>query len=119
MPTIYCDFEEIYLNPTPKGWEFTLEETSTVIHLRVEIDADDRESWGIKNIHLVERHKVAGENRFAEATETLSGALLMQAEAFINSSAKCMDDLQDEVNKDESLIPSSIWGEQGEAGRRL
>jgi hypothetical protein len=117
MTTITRDFDDIYLKPTAKGFEFTLQEHPIAIPLmRVEIDAESREVWDIGKIYFADRHRVE-ENRWEDILQELEGVMYKQALEFFSQNEKLMSLLQDKV--DQEIIPDVGWGDQGEAGRRL
>ncbi len=118
MTTITRDFDTIYLKPTAKGFEFTLQEHPIAIPLmRVELDASSRSVWDLSKIYLVDQYKISGETRWGELLTELEGDLYSEAAEFVLHNDTIMSLLHDKV--DQEIIPDVGWGEQTEAGRGL
>jgi hypothetical protein len=120
MTTITVNLEEVYLRPTPNGWEFTSQEQTVPVPLmRVEIEADSRSEWNVAKIYLVDRHRIIGENRWEEIQQELEGKLFSDAMHFITYDEKILSDIQDKV--DLEIIPPATSGPWPvrEAGRTL
>jgi hypothetical protein len=115
------DFEEVYLMPTKEGFKLTEDESKGVgapLHFRIEVNADDRDTWSVDKVWIVDRVEVS-ENRFEDRITPLEGKFGDEVANFFYRSDAFGDVIQDKVNHE--IIPpvSELYRNHYEAGRTL
>lgn len=105
--TITIDFDEVWIMPTKDGFKLVEGEgIGAPFHFRLEIEAEDRETWSIESVYMVDvemlKESVNGQ-RTREHLVKLEGPFAAEVEAFFFHSTKFGDRIQDKVNLE--IIP--------------
>jgi hypothetical protein len=122
MTTIYREFDEVWMTPSASGMVFCEQESFGPVKVRLEIEADSRESWGIWNVWMIRTEIVSQDAQGCRSIDhyvQLEGEFLKQAIEFFGKTDSYIDLLQEKVNHE--IIPpvSELYRDYHEAGRTM